>query len=214
MKHTASILLSVFYMGICTSCTVIHHEVENHKLANKISETYQPQLTDNPAQKQKRPTSRAEVIELLGPPHKMGKLNNQRYAFGYEYRDVSEHQLGIAIPGFSILKLVLGKAGSGRHTLIIEFSSNHQILAAGSAQWHENVGFGSNLQILFSVAPTTDTQGIRERWNTESWTTDLLHTPVGLVDLSHDPDAGDSGIRFSGMPKPDLRWPAQHTGRH
>ena len=114
---------------------------------------------------------------------------------------------------YSILKIGAGRTGAGRQILIIEFSEEDEVLAAGSATWNEDVGFGFNLQFFFSVAPTSDTKGLLEKWSTESWATHLLHTPVGLVELSHDPDSASEGIQFSGMPKPGLQWPAKHTGR-
>lgn len=188
---------------------MIQNEVEDPVLAEKMEKVYEQGNSGN----SKAPKSRRAVLDQFGPPHKIGALGGGRYAFGYEYRHVVERQLGIAVPGYSILKIGAGKTGAGRQILIIEFSEADKVLAAGSATWNEDVGFGFNLQLFFSVAPTSDTKGLLEKWSTESWATDLLHTPVGLVDLSHDPDAGDQGMRFSGMPKPELRWPAKHTGR-
>jgi hypothetical protein len=188
---------------------MIQNEVEDPGLAEEIQKVYSEENHGT----LKAPTSRRGVLEQFGPPHKIGALGAGRYAFGYEYRHVVERQVGIAVPGYSILKIGAGKTGAERLVFIIEFSEADEVLAAGSATWNEDVGFGFNLQLFFSVAPTSDTKGLLEKWSTESWATDLLHTPVGLVDLSHDPDAGDHGMRFSGMPKPDVQWPAKHTGR-
>ena len=197
---------------------MIHNVVEDPELAEEIQDAYSPGNPGNPdradnSDRVKGPKSRQQVLERFGPPHKIGALGDGRYAFGYEYRDVVERQMGIVVPGYSILKIGAGRTGAGRQILIIEFSDEDEVLAAGSTTWNEDVGFGFNLQLFFSVAPTSNTKGLLEKWSTESWATHLLHTPVGLVDLSHDPDSGSQGIRFSGMPKPGLQWPAKHTGR-
>ena len=196
-----------------TNCTLIHNEVGDARVALRAQKVYTAKISGDPQAESIIPKNRAQVMRVLGPPDKIGRLGNHRYAFGYEYINVTERQLGIGIPGFTFLKLAIGKAGAGRSAVIIEFSKNNEVLAAGAANWHEHVGFGANMQLFFSVTPTTDTGGIRERWATESWTTDLLYGSIGMVDLSHDPDAGDSGIRLSGMPKPDVQWPAERTGR-
>ena len=128
-------------------------------------------------------------------------------------RGIVEQQIGISIPKLELLKLAVGRTGARRETLLIEFSKDDRVLAAGVAHWQEDVGFGANIQLFITVTPTTNTTELRERWSTESWAMGLLTGPIGMVDLSHDPDAGDSGLRFSGMPKPDHQWPTRRRGR-
>lgn len=205
---------------LLSSCTVIHYEAEEEGVAELARIAYvvpsknaTGEATNITGPPQTVPQTRAEVLKLLGPPHKIGRLGDERYAFGYEYRQVVERQIGLSIPKVSFLKLAVGQANAGRQALLVEFSEDDRVLAAGTVSWNENVGFGFNVQMFFAVTPTTETQGLRERWETEAWCTDLLNGPVGMVDLSHDPDAGDSGIRLSGMPKPDVQWPAARTGR-
>lgn len=200
-------------LSIClwTSCTMIEHRVEQESLAGEIAQLDQ----SGSVQKQELHVvkDRAETLERFGPPHKFGVLDGGQYVFGYEYRNVTERQIGFSVPGYSLFKVGAGQTGAGRYALLIEFSADDQVKAIGAANWQENVGFGFNLQLFFAVAPTSDTKGILERWGTEAWAMDLLHTPVAIVDLSHDQDAGDTGLRFSGMPKPELQFPATRTGK-
>ena len=201
-----------------SSCTIIHYEAEDSSVAELARIAYKTKNTSNEEASASRssqapPKTRAEVLRLFGPPHKIGRLGDTRYAFGYEYREVVERQIGVSIPRFSFLKLSVGRAYADRHALLIEFSEDDRVLAAGTTSWKESVGLGFNVQMFFAVTPTTETQGLRESWGTEAWCLDLLNGPVGMVDLSHDPDAGDSGLRLSGMPKPDVQWPASRTGR-
>lgn len=195
----------------CLSCTMIHHEVETGELVEEVYQLYQIEAQSGSTGQ--TPQMRSDVLDRFGPPHKFGFLDEGRYAFAYEYRNVTERQIGFSVPGYSIFKVGAGKTGAGRYALLIEFDESDHVVAAGAANWHEDVGFGFNLQLFFAVAPTSDTRGILERWSAEEWATDLLNTPVAFVDLSHDSDAGDSGLRLSGMPKPELQWPADRTGK-
>lgn len=196
-----------------SSCTMIHNEVGNSEVVHRARDAYGDAKSGDPEKVAAVPATRSEILDLLGPPAKIGTLGDDRYAFAYEYRNVKERQIGFNIPQFSILKFSVGKADAGRHAMLIEFSRDDRVLSVGSATWDEDVGYGANVQLFFSVAPTVKTGPLRERLSADAWATDLLLGPVGMVDLSHDPDAGDSGLRFSGMPKPDLQWPASRTGR-
>ena len=139
-----------------SSCTVIHYEAEDKRVAERARTAYETKKSTIPAVQTTAPQSRDEVLKLLGPPHKIGRVGSNRYAFGYEYRDVVERQLGLSIPKVSFLKLAVGKANAGRHALVIEFSKDDRVLAAGAASWDESVGFGFNIQMFFAVTPTTE----------------------------------------------------------
>ena len=106
---------------------MIQNEVEDPGLAEEIQKVYSEENHGT----LKAPTSRRGVLEQFGPPHKIGALGAGRYAFGYEYRHVVERQVGIAVPGYSILKIGAGKTGAERLVFIIEFSEADEVLAAG-----------------------------------------------------------------------------------
>lgn len=202
---------SALCLCLGTSCTLIQYRVEKESLVEEITELDQRGSDMGAAQPIVK--NRAEALMRFGPPHKFGSLEDGRYVFGYEYRNVTERQIGFSIPEYSLFKVGAGRTGAGRYTLLIEFSEDGQVLAVGAANWQEDVGFGFNFQLFFAVAPTSDSRGILERWNTEAWATDLLHSPIAIVDLSHDLDAGDAGLRFSGMPKPEKQFPSMRTGK-
>ncbi|WP_129589653.1 hypothetical protein [Rubritalea profundi] len=193
---------------LCSSCTVLKYKIGGESIGNlaqpndlKIQQV--PQI----------PSTRSEILDQLGPPEKVGQLESGHYVFAYEFRDVVERQIGLSIPNFSLFKLSLGKARADRYALLIELNEHNKLHSAGYSHWIEDVGYGVNIQLFLAVTPTTDTKALREQLDTEVWTTRLLSSPVGLVDLTHNSDLTGSGLYFSGMPNPSLQWPTNNRKR-
>lgn len=199
-------ILPVFCLS--SSCTILKYQIGDESLGN-LTESYDSEI---PIDKQ-LPPNRTAILEQLGPPDKVGQLESGHSVFAYEFRDIVERQVGLSIPHFSLLKLSLGKALADRYALLIELDEHNKLHTAGFSNWVEDVGYGFNVQLFISVAPTTDTKALRELQDTEAWTTRLLSSPVGLVDLTHNPDATASGLSFSGMPDPSAQWPSNKKQR-
>lgn len=106
-------------------------------------------------------TTRADVLEELGPPLKMSALSDG-YVFMYEGLDTQELQLGFSlpIPYVNLFKFVSAQADYDHLVMVYQFDNNHTLVSAAGDDTHFDLGNSMAVQPVFTVQMLFDTSEV------------------------------------------------------
>ena len=170
------------------ACTVIHQEVGQalHVDHSSLSEA----------------THYSEVLDLLGPPHKISRTSSGM-VFAYEEVDLTERQLGVnlTIKDVTLLKVVVAREYADRQALMIVFDEGGDLKSYGHDEWSDIVAEGGAFQFIFVIASVADEGTLNDSPIVHDW-------GMGLLEANHSHslnrqsnlDTGQSGIEQIGTP--------------
>lgn len=144
----------------------------------------------------------AQVLELLGPPQRMTALPHG-YAFLYQYFLIAEQQIGLSsdLPVLRLLKFSIASADASIKTAVFRFNDNDQLLAAGTATQHLDLGNEKSVMFVLAMSAIVDSDDLGyDRSSPNLWGASLLQSPSITFDAQSTLDAGSAGFEQRGTP--------------
>lgn len=146
-------------------------------------------------------TELAQVLEQLGPPHRMS-ASAVGYVMAWEYWRINEEKLGISARpiGVEFISIDWGDARVRGEYLLLSFDKSHQLIDSEFSQFDRDAGGGKGIQALVSVVDVVDVDDLTEPMPQHHWGMFALEElPVTLNRNSHM-DSGQHGIEQRGTP--------------
>jgi len=175
-------------MFITTSCTVISKDI------NK-----QTTLEDKSFELEK--TNISIVLEQLGPPSKLSKLNGG-LVFIYESVNIDEYQIGLnaKYDFFRWFKFSFAKGKADREILLLIFDNKGYLVANTYNNFEENLGSGQSITFLYSIESLVDSSKLEEAPGSLSWGSSLLQPLPIALNYHNNLGTGESGVEQLGAP--------------
>jgi hypothetical protein len=181
---------------LATGCSSFRTEV-SQPLAGKVSGFVEGQ-------------ARAEtVVQQLGPPDSATRLP-EGFAFLYEHSVFREFQIGISV-NYSILryvKFIHAWNSLDQEAVLFSFDNEGVLQNASSKRWKENLGGGSAVQFILTVASLSDISKFLRPADAHSWGSALLEPPPMALNSDQSLRTGEHGLRQQRL-APD--YVGQHT---
>lgn len=153
-------------------------------------------------------TTRAEVLEALGPPVDLA-AHDGGVALLYEHVLLDELQLGVSLDqvgvllkakGFGLFKASLGGSGSRREAALLLFDAEGVLTSLASSTWGEDFGRGGSMQFVATIDQVVDSESLRVQPDGLVWGTRLLAAPLVSMNDAHQADV-------------ELRGTPEHCGQ-
>jgi hypothetical protein len=182
------LLLTLCLLFTTSSCTVISKDI------NK-----QTTLKDKSFELER--TSISNVLEQLGPPSKLSKLNGG-LVFIYESVDIDEYQIGFSAKYdfFRWFKFSFAKGKADRELLLLIFDNNGLLVAKTYNNFEENLGSGQAVSFLYSIDSLVDSSKLEEAPGSLAWGNSLLQPLPIALNYPNNLSTGESGVEQLGAP--------------
>ena len=91
----------------------------------------------------------ADVLDRLGPPHRLSALPND-YVLAYEYWHIVEDKVGFSLSavGVDFLSVDWGDARTRGKFLLLSFNRDHRLVDSTFEEWARDAGGGQSIQPL------------------------------------------------------------------
>lgn len=144
----------------------------------------------------------SDVLKQLGPPYKLSRMGDGM-VFLYEHTILTENQIGIDIDyeHMPVLKIVVGHGKADGETAVMMFDEHGTLQSLDMDIWLRDLGWGSAVQLFFSVMSVTDPGGFNRTLDTNHWGAFLLN-PHLAESLNRDSNLnlGANGVERVGSP--------------
>lgn len=189
LKENKQLLFLILCLLLATSsCTVISKDINKQTV-----------LTDTSFEIKK--TKVSNVLEQLGPPSKLSKLNGG-LVFIYESVDIDEYQIGFSAKYdfFRWFKFSFAKGKADREILLLIFDNNGFLVAKTYNNIEENLGSGQAVSFLYSIDSLVDSSKLEEAPGALAWGSSLLQPLPIALNYSNNLGTGESGVEQLGAP--------------
>ena len=194
MTNSLSVTCCRLVVVLLLSCSVLQGcSRMTYDIGRELSAQQKPAVDDN--------LEIGDVLEKLGPPHRMSALPNG-YVLAYEHWHIVEDKIGVSLgaAGADFLSLDWGSARTSGEFLLLSFNSQHRLVDSTFETWDRDAGGGTGIQPFVSVVSVVDVGDLtnpmpQHRWGAFS----LEELPVTLNANSHL-DTGQAGLEQRGTP--------------
>jgi hypothetical protein len=187
MTRALLLLALLLGAGLLSGCTRWTYDIGQDLSAKEV-----PRVDDQ--------LQLADVLDRLGPPHRLSALPNG-YVLAYEYWHIVEDKVGFSLNavGVDFLSVDWGDARTRGKFLLLSFDRDHRLVDSTFEEWARDAGGGQSIQPLglLSVVSVDDlTHPMpQHRWGAFS----LEKLPVTLNADNHM-DSGQNGLEQRGTP--------------
>jgi hypothetical protein len=148
-------------------------------------------------------------VQQLGPPDSATRLP-EGFAFLYEHSVIREFQIGISVNYsiFRYVKFIHAWNSLDQEAVLFSFDNHGVLQNASSKRWKENLGGGSAVQFVLTVASLSDVSKFLRPADAHSWGSALLERPPVALNSGQSLRTGEHGLRQQRL-APD--YVGQHT---
>lgn len=146
--------------------------------------------------------SLAEVLRLLGPPHRLSATSNG-YVLAWEFWKIREDTIGVSLGalGTDVLSVDWGEAHMHGEFLLATFNRDNRLTANSFIRWSNNAGGGQAIQPFIGLVSLVDVEDMLDNMPQHEWGKALLQPLPRAINTDSRPDTGQSGIQRRGTPR-------------
>jgi hypothetical protein len=188
MSRPVALLTLLLFVQLLSGCTQWRYE-----LGMKLS---QDDLPDENAG-----LSVTEVLQELGPPHRLSALGTG-YVLAWEHWRIREDTIGLSLGamGADLLSFDWGSAHMHGQFLVVTFDRHHKVTSSAFALWSTDAGGGQAIQPFLGLVTLVDVEDMVGNMPQHPWGRALMEPLPEAINSRSRPDTGQNGIQRRGTP--------------